>query len=406
MPKILRLLTALALLGLPDAASQRLSPMAPKPDWRMLEKFQESITRADFLYLLDKVYAPLGAWKETIDVGETSAKIRTTAGSPPFVLRFAATPGAIRPAARFWRQRSQMVGRPDHKPLQGIHIAIDPGHIGGDWAKMEERWFQIGDSKPVTEGDMTLHVAKLIVPRLQALGAKVSLTRSKAAPVTALRPERLSKEAEAALKEIARPVTERSLRYESERLFYRVGEIRRRAQLVNEQIKPDVVLCLHFNAEAWGDATRPTLTTVNHLHFLVTGAFSEAELAYDDQRYNMLYKLLSRSYSEELALTESLAAAMAKATGLPPFEYKGTNAVKVGQSPYIWGRNLLANRLFVCPVVYFEPYVMNSREVFARIQAGDYKGRRNFGGVPRESIYQEYANAVVQGLLDYYSQNP
>jgi len=46
---------------------------------------------------------------------------------------------------------------------------------------------------------------------------------------------------------------------------------------------------------------------------------------------------------------------------------------------------------------------MNSRAAFARIQAGDYDGRRNFGGVPRKSIYREYADAVVDGLVTYYS---
>ena len=32
---------------------------------------------------------------------------------------------------------------------------------------MEERWFQVGDSKPIQEGDMTLLVAKMLVPKLR-----------------------------------------------------------------------------------------------------------------------------------------------------------------------------------------------------------------------------------------------
>ncbi len=63
--------------------------------------------------------------------------------------------------------------------LAGLKVALDPGHIGGYWAKMEERWFQIGNSKPVTEGDMTLLVAKLIANKLESWGAQVYLTRSK-----------------------------------------------------------------------------------------------------------------------------------------------------------------------------------------------------------------------------------
>ena len=189
---------------------------------------------------------------------------------------------------------------------------------------------------------------------------------------------------------------------ESERLFYRVSEIRRRARLVNGTIKPDVVLCLHFNAEGWGDEKHPALVNDNHMHLLITGALSKDELACEDQRLDMLIKLLNRSHSEELPLANTLADVLAAATGLPPYVYRGASVVRV--SPYLWARNLLANRLFSCPVVYIEPYVMNSHAGFARIQAGDYDGRRTFAGTPRKNIYREYADAVAAGLAKYYSR--
>ena len=65
--------------------------------------------------------------------------------------------------------------RAEAAPLAGFHIALDPGHLGGTWAQMEERWFKIDDAPPVQEGDMTLRVARLLAPRLESLGAKVSL---------------------------------------------------------------------------------------------------------------------------------------------------------------------------------------------------------------------------------------
>lgn len=401
LPTALAGIVILIAVSVP-AVAQRLTPLAPKPDWPRLEKYQQSITRSDFLYLLNHVYAP-GAWKAYIKVGDDSAEIETRRGAPPFVLRFAATSESIKPAPRYWRQKAQMPARSENKPLAGVRIAIDPGHIGGSWAKMEERWFRIGNSKPVTEGDMTLLVSKLIMPRLEALGATVYLTRSKNAPVTPVRPGRLQDEAAYSLKEKDATATSDRLKSESELLFYRVSEIRRRAELINEKIKPDLVLCLHFNAEAWGDPDRPTLTDKNHLHFLITGAFDGRELAYEDQRFNMLDKLLSRAFREELAVSEDVAAGMAKATGLPAYEYQSGNAIKVGSGAYVWARNLLANRLFQCPVVYVEPYVMNSKEVFARIQAGDYTGKRPVAGRMRQSIFREYADGIVNGLVTYYS---
>ena len=381
-----------------------LTPLAPQPDWSKLDAFQETITRQDFVSLLDQVYAPAGVWKETIAVKDDMAVITTRPDTSPFLLRFALSRDTAKSIPRYWRGRAQLPAEEPGKPLAGLRIALDPGHIGGYWARMEERWFQIENSPPVTEGDMTLTVAEILAPRLEGLGAQVFLTRGKRTPSTSLTSAQLENAAIASLSEKGIPADEENLRKESERLFYRAAEIRRRARRINELIRPDVVICLHFNAEPWGDATNPQLVDQNHLHFLIAGALGEQELAYEDQRYDMLVKLLNRSFLEEFALTNLVSRKMAAATGLPPYFYRSGTAIRVNDNPYVWARNLLANRLFVCPVIYIEPYVMNNRLVFARIQAGDYEGRRNFGGVMRKSIYREYADAVADGVVAYYSR--
>jgi hypothetical protein len=104
-----------------------------------------------------------------------------------------------------------------------------------------------------------------------------------------------------------------------------------------------------------------------------------------------------------LPLADTIAGAMARETKLPPYEYPTTNSTtKVGTSGYVYARNLLATRLYRCPVVYCEPYVMNSNDVFARIHAGDYEGTRSVNGIERKSIFREYADSVADGLAEYY----
>jgi len=165
------------------------------------------------------------------------------------------------------------------------------------------------------------------------------------------------------------------------------------------------VLCLHFNAEPWGDPNNPTLTDVNHLHLLVNGSYLQDELELDDERFEMVRRLLSRAYEEELPLADAVATAMARETKLPPYQYPTTNrTTKVGTSGYVYARNLLATRLYRCPVIYCEPYVMNSHDVFARIQAGDYQGTRSVNGRECKSIFREYADGVTDGLIEYYSK--
>ena len=127
------------------------------------------------------------------------------------------------------------------------------------------------------------------------------------------------------------PEKEKTIRWQSEILFYRYSEIRRRAALVNFKLHPDLVLCLHFNAEGWGDPTSPMLTDTNHLHLLVNGSYLAEELEFDDQRFEMIRRLLSRAYDEELPLADTIALAMSRETGLPPYAYPTTNSTtKVG----------------------------------------------------------------------------
>ncbi|HTD01367.1 MAG TPA: N-acetylmuramoyl-L-alanine amidase, partial [Chthoniobacterales bacterium] len=303
------------------------------------------------------------------------------------------------------------------KPLSGLRIALDPGHLGGKWAKMEERWFQVGNTQPVQEGDLALKVARVLAPRLRELGAKVFFVRNSNEPITAKRPDDFRELARKILikngvpqprNEVLDPndpEKEQTIRWQSEILFYRYSEIRRRAALVNFKLHPDLVLCLHFNAEGWGDPNNPTLTDINHLHLLVNGSYLQQELEFDDERFEMIRRLLSRAYDEELPLADTIAAAMAHETQLPPYEYPTTNSTtKVGTSGYVIARNLLATRLYRCPVVYCEPYVMNSKDAFARIQADDYEGTRNVNGLERKSIFREYANGVADGLVEYYSK--
>jgi N-acetylmuramoyl-L-alanine amidase len=410
------LFTAIFAAGL--QAAENISVLGNTPQWDVLEHYQQTITHDEFAHLINDVYGTHGFAPDLIEIKDDSARILMNRDAQKFfTLRFAASDPGRKRVPRLWRTAKSLLPAERKKPLSGLKIALDPGHLGGSWAKMEERWFRVGDSKPVQEGDLTLSVARLLATRLRELGAKVSFVRSTDEPTTGKRPDDF--------RELARkilikngvpqpradvlvstdPEKEKTIRWQSEILFYRYSEIRRRAAVVNFKLHPDLVLCLHFNAEGWGDPNSPMLTDANHLHLLVNGSYLAEEVEFDDQRFEMIRRLLSRAYDEEFPLADTIAMAMARETGLPPYAYPTTNSTtKVGASGYVLVRNLLATRLYRCPVVYCEPYVMNSKDVFARIQAGDYEGTRNINGVERKSIFREYADSVADGLVEYYSK--
>ncbi len=393
-------------LNIPENARRKgppaLSVLGEVPDWKKLDAYQRTITRVDFERLLTTVFAGGGAWREFIAIDDGGARIRTGGeGDEIYHLKFAEA-GIESAPPRIWRATRELPPAPSGKPLDGIRIAIDPGHIGGDWASLEERWLVIGEGPPVCEGDMTLLVAKLLKPRLQALGATVLMVRKDNKPVTPLRPDALMEPAA----ESAGPgdLSPLALRKLAERLFYRTAEIRARAERVNQTLRPDLVLCLHFNADPWGDPTAPTLVERSHLHLLLNGAYTDEEIALADQRFAMLQKLLGRTHEEEAFVGATVADVFAEKTGLPPFIYPegAPNVRQVNGHPYLWARNLLANRLYDCPVIFMEPYVMNSTGDYPRLKAGDYEGLKNIDGRMRPSIFREYADALAEGLARHY----
>ena len=391
----------------------KLAPLGVAPDWSMLEKYQRTISRETFQQLLESVYVLPGAAATTVLVEEDRARIRRQSVRPlleaggMLELMFGNAPS---PKDRTWRKREELPPLTDAaRPLLGVRIALDPGHIGGTWAEMEERNFVPETGPPVQEGGLTLLTAQLLRPMLEALGAEVSLVRERLEPVTPLRPGDLISQARAEMlasgldpDHPANAAPMNTVRWHAEKLFYRTAEIWARAQLVNRKLHPDLVVCLHFNAAgAWGQPGKPIYSEENHLHLLLNGAFNLEELLLDDERREMLLRLLSGVHDEERGLAISVAAALAQRTGLPPFLYR-SGALPVAGNPYLWARNLLANRLYACPVVYCEPYVMNHREVCERLQEGDYEGERLIAGRMMGSIFREYAEGVAEGLREYF----
>ena len=176
----------------PNDGAGNLSTLGRRPDWSELEKYQGTIAHDEFVHLLKNVYCLREVSPEVIKVEPDAARILMTKGTQKFfVLRFARSEAERLPFERWWLPPAALPAQTAAGPLSGIHIALDPGHLGGTWAKMEERWFKIGDAPPVQEGDMTLQVAQMLAPRLQSLGAKVSLVREKAEPITPYRPSDL-----------------------------------------------------------------------------------------------------------------------------------------------------------------------------------------------------------------------
>ncbi len=378
-----------------------VTQLGTSPDWSRLDAYQEKISSSSFRHALDTVYCPREEWWQPwLSIEETEVRIIKESGKEGwYTLRF-----------REESNHSSLPAPLNISPLAGRTIALDPGHIGGAWAEMERRHFQLGDQAPVREGDLTLQVAIHLAGKLRELGVHPVLVRENLEPVTPRRTaDFLSLAEEWAVGVFGQetadfPDYQERLQERADLLFYRVDEIHARARLINETIRPDLVVCLHLNAAPWADKEKRKLVDRNDHHVLVNGAYMGGELAYNDQRFEMLLRLLSGWHHTEQLVAEKVAASFARNTPMPAFAYRGPNAIKVGEVEGVWARNLLANRIYCCPVIFLEPYVANSKSTYTHIQLGQYDGVRNVEGIPRKALVEEYAECVVQGIMEAYSQ--
>ena len=385
----------------------KLSTLAINPNWDNLKYYQETISKKKFLQEIQSVYSEGESWKLAAKINNNYVDLKTKGNNSTRI--FFSKKNSNLKAPRFWRKADELpkLIRSTNKPLSNISIAIDPGHIGGEWAKMEGRWYQINNSGiEIKEGELTLEVAKKLKQKLEKLGAKVELVRSEKRPVNQLSPIDFISLAKEILKSKGMDSNEKNIKRESEILFYRSHEIRRRAFTVNKKIKPDIVICVHFNAESWGNPYSPILTKKNHLHLLINGNYSRSEFRLEDNRYHLFIRLFQGIHSEEFKISKAVAQSMAKETGLPPYKYKTSNAKLLDTNePYIYTRNLLANRIYHCPVIFLEPYVMNNKEFYYRVKLGSYSGFKTINGKKRKSLMDEYTDGVVNGLKKYYIES-
>lgn len=421
----------------PGVEAGELSPLAPKPNWSTLNAYQKTITRKEFTRLINQYYSPKGDFWNYAKIDDEKVEIYAKAGTPPnkgpagalspgaalqggetsawkftgpplFTLRLASSDAAAAPLP--YPYKTKAVSTDPARPLKGLRIALDPGHIGGEWAQLEARYFKLGDDPSVEESKLNMITCERIADLLRADGAEIVWAKHSYDPVTSLRPDSLHREAIAALAK--RPGTtkkisdesaiERMIDNEAALLFYRVAEIRARAALVNK-LKPDLTICVHYNADDWGDPNNPKLVGHSRLVIFANGSYDANELVFDDQKYDLMRKLLDRTAVQESRGCALVGQSMIDVLKYPPEIYPGGYSARhITNVPSVYTRNLIANRLYHGPVIYCEGPYMNSPDAYYRIIAGDYLGYKTIRGEKVRSVYREYAEGVEQGVLKYF----
>src|SRR5437899_4075572 len=134
----------LSIFPLALHAADNVSILGSTPKWSVLENYQETITHDEFAHLSNDVYCTHRFAPDLIEINEKTARVLMNRETQKFfTLRFAENPATAgrQPVPRLWRPaRSLPPVRPE-KPLFGLKIALDTGHLGWNWEKIEESCF-------------------------------------------------------------------------------------------------------------------------------------------------------------------------------------------------------------------------------------------------------------------------
>lgn len=403
-----------------------LQPLLPEPEtpnpWITLQRFQRTMTRQRFERKMKRLFDPFNAMDRYLRISDQRVVVCPApgySGLPQFTLEFAANDAERMPLPRHFRTPEEIraLPKPRGQPLQGLRVAIDPGHIGGRWAEMEGRSTSYHGGPPVREGDLNLVTAEILKKELFARGADVYVVRETTDPVTPYRPGDFIEEAREIIlnnspklaeklkgltpvqqnKEMGQHLTDMA-----DFLFYRTSEISERGNKIKNHFQPDITITLYLDATP--RSAHGHLTEINRNIFFVHGSYTAKELEDSNQRLRFFYKMLEDAGGIESEVAVAIADAFTRMTHYPPVLYgdSQTTRLVVPDNFYVVARNLAANRDYDGPVVCTEPYFMNHPVTCQRLLAGDYDGTRLFDGKPYRSVFRDYADGVLEGLINCY----
>lgn len=290
--------------------------------------------------------------------------------------------------------------RPMRKKLKGARIAIDPGHFGGAFAELEERFIKIPASKTknnreiyFAEGDLAYLTAIELQSLLEAEGAIVFISRAGIGrgvieeDFFSWKEKHLDLQAESASKLF--------------RAYYNAEDLRKRAEKIND-FSPDIAIIIHYNADA-ADPENAFFTQSNYSLAFIPGAFGSGELKRKEDRYEFLRLLLTDTVEDSLELSGYIVQEFVRHLDVPLIAQNDTapyiEKACLFQAPGVYCRNLTLTRLIHGPVCYGETLIQNHEEEAYRLASCDV----SIMETPCSSRIKQVARAYFEGIKQYFN---
>lgn len=293
--------------------------------------------------------------------------------------------------------------------LKNYKIAIDPGHLGGDFAILEQRYVKMVNTRPAgskqpiffKEGTLALMTALLLKQWFEEEGAQVLLTKEKDGQAVYSRTffEWLATEG---YKHVPDHIKGIQLQPHFNQLFsnfYNRLDLHARAQKINA-FHPHLTLIIHYNSHGRRDPITQDNFPENYNYNMVFigGSFCKGELATRDNRKEFLRLLLTNDLDQSLHLSRHIIHQFTKQLDVPhvqsqdPVPYLTSVSMQLDDG--IYARNLFLTRMVHGPLCYGESLCQDHHEECIRLNNKDFEVNDILGPKRVEQVAKAYYRAV------------
>ena len=323
----------------------------------------------------------------------------------------------------FSKYSSTKIEKNTTKKLEGIKIAIDPGHIAGNHAMAliegknlkfsKKNYPQLKkDSILIAEGILTFATAQILKAQLENDGAEVFLTRSENLTAFGLTYDEwliknknkfldslfASGKISLSKKEALKKKNKKEFFYD----FFRDIDLVKRAELINK-FKPDASIIIHYNVDEKNhNWEKPT--TKNFCMAFIPGAFDAKILQTDIARTNLIRLLLSNHLSLSEKLSSLTVTEFHEKLTIPIATKKDAdyllNNCKYASKEGVYCRNLALCRLIQSPLVYGECLYQDNLNEYEILSKTD----KIYFGIKTNERVKQVADAYYEAILNYFNE--
>lgn len=361
-------------------------------DARDFDSYQKTFSKEEVQEKIKTMLEQEPSIRDYYDIKEHALEIYASKedkqkGEVEFALEFGSKPKV---------QKKIPVPQSSQFPLKDLRIAIDPGHFGGEFARLEERYIHmrplpergIFEEIEFNEGELAVITAKKLAQKLEALGAEVLLTKTKPGEAVYKKSYEVwmkenFDEAIASLemcfenpdqqKQERKYWIEKASESEIFRSTYNFLDIQRRAEIINA-FKPHVTIACHYNLGGIYDKEGYTPgVDFDYTLFFVPGAFratpkrgdifKQGSLQNERTRYEFVRLLVTKDLEQSISLAQLAQKHAVDQLALPPGDQCSyLKVLCMKQGPGIYHRNLSLPRLVHSPILYAEPFCQDNYE--------------------------------------------